>query len=195
MPEKDSIATFLSEEGKKAFARWSFSIVAMLLLLAWTPVRDFAAAVIATPNEVQKLTVKLADLETKIAAVAGENRVIQEELNLGFVNEPIYQGDTLTYTFVAKRTQRGKACIAESYTPVFTDTDNIAIQGEAVGMKRQLLNESMTLVRLRIKVPAELMVGRNTVRVSFEYLCEGQRTYDTTMPVAFKLLPRPQGGK
>lgn len=195
MPEKDSISTFISEEGKKAFARWAFSIVAMLLLLAWTPMRDFVAAVIATPTKVEELYDRLDALDKKVTRVAGEDRIIQEELNLGFVHEPVYQGDVMVYTFIAKRTSRGESCIAESYTPVFTDMDNIALQGDAVIMKRQLLTASSSLVRLRLQTPPDLLPGRNTVRVSFEYNCNGQKVYDSTIPVAFRLLERAQGAK
>lgn len=190
MSEKDKLIAFIFEEGRKIATRWVFAAVFALALMLFEPINAFVKSIIELPHKVDELTQKLAELDGKVTAVSGESRVIYEEQNLSFVSEPVYLGEQLVYTFIARRTARGEKCLAISYTPVFSDEDSIIVQGESVKMTRQLLTGESAPVRLRMKLPEELTPGRHTVRVSFEYQCDGKTEYDMTLPVAFRLLER-----
>lgn len=177
----------LKDEGRKVVTRWAFHALALgLVFFVWEPLRDFASAIVKTPAVLDDLIERVDQLDQKLSVVAGETRVIAEVPSLHYVGEPVYVGEDIVLYLALNRTPWGAACQLQSRTALFTDSTNIVTTGERVLPSRQI-GTTRELVRLVLKQPEGLMLGRNTVSLTLIFECHDKTVIEYTTPVAFLL--------
>lgn len=184
----------LKDEGRKVITRWAFHGLAIgLVFFVWEPLRDFASAIVRTPAVLNDLIERVDQLDQKLSAVAGETRVIAEVPSMHYVGEPVYRGEDIVLYLAVQRTQWGAGCQLQYRTALFTDSTNIVTTGERAVPSRQI-GASRELVRLALRQPEGLALGRNTVSLTLIFDCHGKTVIEYTTPVAFLLRERPANG-
>jgi len=167
----------------------SISIIIGFFGGAWSvtygPARDLL-------NEWAQMQRDIAELKSKMVTVLGEDRVIREVAGLTYVSEPVYQGEDISFNFVAERTALGEKCILEYSQPIFTDMLNVPTPGERRLAARQISGDP-TPLRPTFAPPQNLRPGRVTVYLILAYDCGGKIIFDQTSTAAFEMLrgPRP----
>lgn len=165
------------------------STILVFLGGAWAftygPVREFL-------DEWKYIQTSIAELRRDMIIQQGNDKVIREVAGLTYVSEPIYQGDMLTFNYVASRTQLGLSCVLQSSQPIFTDLQNTPTPGNRIEAQIQL-GPTPTPLRPEFMVPINIRPGRVTVYLVLEYLCDGRVVFDKTTVAAFDMLagPRP----
>lgn len=166
----------------------ALSIISGFFGGAWAftygPVRDFL-------DQWEQIQIGLADLRVDVATLQGEDRVIREVPGLTYVSEPVYEGESIVFNFVAERTRLGQPCVLEYSQAIFTDMFNVPTPGERRLAARQI-SDSPTPLRPGFMPPINIRPGRVTVYLILAYRCDGKPVFDQTSTAAFEMLPGPR---
>lgn len=151
---------------------------------AWESVEEFI-------DEVDQLGDRVSSLETVVATLAGEDRVLRQPPGLSYIAEPVRVGDLVVMFLTAARTKLGKDCRLETWVPLFTDERNIPTPGKRIGagqVNRQIGSE-MQRLRIVMEPPAELRPGRIEVYLALDYRCGDEIVSERSLTLPFQLLP------
>lgn len=146
-------------------------------------------------DRIDLLVEDVAQLKADVARANGDDRVIRQTPGLSYVEEPVYEGETLTLIMVASRTTLGRDCRLTEWAPLFTDAGGIKIPGAPAidGPVRRQISDETTRLKIPITPPGGLTPGRVELHLALTYLCGGRVVYDSTDPVVYELIegPRP----
>jgi len=180
----------LLEEGKKAFIRWVFVLCALVMTFLFTPLWENTAQVWNSPAVLTGISNDIKELKEDIRTIRGEDRVIQMDPFLSYVEEPyvLSAGNPVTVHYVIGRTLLGSTCSLLSITPIYTNDVGVSIAGETLTPRRQL-NTASEKVVLELNPPKNLRVGRTVLTLELVFDCGGNRSViDRTDPLVFMVV-------
>jgi hypothetical protein len=182
------IATLVIEEGKKLAARALIAGAAAGLLMLWAPFRDRVVDIWNSPDTLFQIQQEIQEMRGSLMRATGEDRVVRQMPGQSYVAEPVHHGDRIIVNLVMQRTRLGSACRLLRRTPIFADLNGVRYAGEAVTPSSQL---GAVPERLRIEVqhPSDLPAGRVELYFVMEFDCGGDRVFDQTEIMVFRLMP------
>lgn len=141
-----------------------------------------------------RLELGIDNLAQEVRTLSGEDRIIRQPRGYSYVEEPVYEGDEVFVVNHLSRTSLGKACTFEGGSSIFEDARGIKLGGSSFGPITQL-GEHPESIRLGLKMPRGLQLGRVGVHLVLKYTCptaEGgsETRFDKTETLFFELLPK-----
>lgn len=135
-----------------------------------------------------QMQVDITDLIENQQILLGNRRIFREVTGLTYVEEPVCEGEQVTYHIVAERTAYGAQHTLVTAVPHFTDRRNGQFMGQAVQATRQL-PQAQTPISATFDLNPDLRPGRIAMFLQLEYIApNGERVFETTSRASFILL-------
>lgn len=130
----------------------------------------------------------LATVSAQAQRALGADGILELQEGTAYIREPVFEGDqTLRLRALARRTDRGANCTAQSRVGVFQDSDGNVYVGEHEGPIRQLGGGGFEPYDFVFRVPPGMTRGRVTVSIETIYDCAGTPVRDVRPPLIFQL--------